>query len=315
MPDQKRVTLPPMAAKIKSQGSIKGKIKTKGSIRGMKRASFFPMGGVGLPTLTRKKSQSNAGQDDDLKMFSNRPSVFDQMKGIFDRDITSLPTAKDLGRLISRVQLVKRLQGQGETVHIPSRMPSTVNLEGSESAEVSGIVNMINILLNYFEEEAVASSLIEKLKNMVEEKSGEQTARLVQEMIMLIGPESRTAAVLKCINQSIVLQGTYEMKNTLTRTVQTKDVRTEDGWQIAITLAEFVQVKHTRKEHCSELAKHEPHNCWDIEWEVRLTFDRDMDDLTAAQLRITNLHLGNDMDSDTAEDIRLLFGNGKLIVG
>eukprot|EP00511_Aplanochytrium_stocchinoi_P000203 CAMPEP_0204823018 /NCGR_PEP_ID=MMETSP1346-20131115/1187_1 /ASSEMBLY_ACC=CAM_ASM_000771 /TAXON_ID=215587 /ORGANISM="Aplanochytrium stocchinoi, Strain GSBS06" /LENGTH=305 /DNA_ID=CAMNT_0051949541 /DNA_START=473 /DNA_END=1390 /DNA_ORIENTATION=- len=305
--------MPPMTVKIRGQGSI----KPKHSLRGTKRVSFFPDAIKRSATRGRRNYEGKPEKKKTSTIVlpeGPRPTVYEQMKSVFDRNIETLSTYKDLGRLISRLSLLLRIPGQGDVVLNPIKSERTAGLSGGE-AEIVAIVSLLSTLLKFFEEKHIAESFVRQLKEVRERYGEVENRHLVKEMVALIGTDSRSARVLKCINQSIVLQGTFEMKSTLTKTVTTKDVREEDGWLIVVTLAEFVQVKHTRKEHCTYATRNEPHNRWDIEWEVRLTFDRNMEDLTAAQLRITNLHLGDAMDEEVAEHVRMTFGNGKLIVG
>ena len=49
---------------------------------------------------------------------------------------------------------------------------------------------------------------------------------------------------MKCLHQDYVLIGTTEFKLNFMKHHMMKDVRTDDGWQIMITLADYIQVVH-----------------------------------------------------------------------
>lgn len=278
-----------------------------------KRMSFFvPFGGI-RPRQSKKDNLSaQKGNTYELDA-GPRPSLYEQMKSIFDRDIAQLPVYKDLHRLINRVSVITRKPGEREVLHKPYETENEALAD--VSSETKSIVNFLSHLIRFFEEEEIAESLVEEITECAQRghEDGDSVG-LLKEMVMIMGHDSRAARILKFINQSVILQGTFELKSTLTKSLVTKDVRGDEGWQICVTLAEFVQIKHVRKEQSVELGA-QKHNHWGFEWEIRLTCDKNMMALTAANLRITDLTLGDEMDEALAENLRTTFGNGKLIVG
>lgn len=68
----------------------------------------------------------------------------------------------------------------------------------------------------------------------------------------------------------------------------TKDIKSEDGWQVLITLADFIQVKHARREQSID-ERGDVKNHWEFDWDVTMTFDNEMSELNDSRLTITKV--------------------------
>ncbi|CAM9287551.1 unnamed protein product [Choristocarpus tenellus] len=111
---------------------------------------------------------------------------------------------------------------------------------------------------------------------------------VVPELVEEMGEESRALKALKMVEQGVVLLSVHYMKRAATEGLLTKDIRSPEGWQIGFDLLDLVQVYHTRREQSVDVLSGES-NHFELEYEVRATFRRDMTELTTASLRIQQL--------------------------
>lgn len=186
----------------------------------------------------------------------------------------------------------------------------------SNASIIQLIVNFVTVLATHMEPDAGRRAEIGKglaaLQASVTDSSDMQL--VVRDLIKMLGVDSTVTKVLKTIHQNVVLQSTVELKQKLTMKYQTKDVRSAKGWRINITLARgYAQVRHTRREQSLD-AHGDTSNHWEFEWELRMTFDRRMQGMTAAQLRVTRLILGETMDEDLAEELKNTLVDGLIVM-
>ncbi|GBG28816.1 Hypothetical Protein FCC1311_050372 [Hondaea fermentalgiana] len=186
----------------------------------------------------------------------------------------------------------------------------------SNASVVRLIVDLIVVLLAYLEpDEDVQAAVIEEVREIqasVTEASDLQL--VVRQIIEAVGVDSKVTKVLKCIHQNVVLQSTVAIKEKLTMQFPTKDVRSSDGWRITITLSKgFAQVRHTRREQSIDSFGN-IENHWEFEWELRMTFDQQMQNMTAAQLRVTRLMLSETMDVGLAARLKATLVDGLIVM-
>ncbi len=130
----------------------------------------------------------------------------------------------------------------------------------------------------------------------------------------VLGVESKTFRVFRTTHQSILVPAMVKMAETVFGPIgQTfKDVNRKDGWQIHIYIGDAVYVTHVRKEQ----SLHSPDNPehFECEWSLRLSFDKNLEDLHAVFVRIENVALHEDMPKESADKImESLRGNGYLL--
>mmetsp|Transcript_22283 Transcript_22283/g.41773 ORF Transcript_22283/g.41773 Transcript_22283/m.41773 type:complete len:398 (+) Transcript_22283:95-1288(+) len=186
---------------------------------------------------------------------------------------------------------------------------------GSNAAIVKLIVDLISVLANEFETPEACAEIetkLQELRGNVAESEDMQP--FVRDIVNMLGEDSRVVRVLKCIHQNVVLHGMAELKTKLMMKYQTKDIRSADGWRILITLSKgYVQVGHTRREQSADMFGN-TENHWEVEWEVRMTFDDRMENMTAAQLRITRLILAETMEEKLAEELKATLVDGLIVM-
>ncbi|CAN0275252.1 unnamed protein product [Discosporangium mesarthrocarpum] len=189
--------------------------------------------------------------------------------------------AKDLPRLVHRVT-VRTSRG---SLHPPP--------PGSEGAQNPvSIWAMISRLVVALVEELEPESL-QDLKQGLTSIASQVTPTtelemVVPELVNMLGEGSPALKALKMVEQGVVLLGVHIMKGAVTDGLLTKDVRSPEGWQIGFDLFDHVQVYHSRREQSVDVWSG-PSNHFELDFEVRATFPRDMSELTTASLRIQRL--------------------------
>eukprot|EP01087_Luapelamoeba_hula_P016121 TRINITY_DN4926_c0_g1_i2.p1 TRINITY_DN4926_c0_g1~~TRINITY_DN4926_c0_g1_i2.p1 ORF type:complete len:499 (+),score=90.22 TRINITY_DN4926_c0_g1_i2:130-1626(+) len=129
-----------------------------------------------------------------------------------------------------------------------------------------------------------------------------------------IGTETRTAMVLKGINQNMIFFGAYELKTKVTKQLMTKDVRSKDGWTIHVLLApNVIVVTHTKREMALTSASTQDAQ-FTFEWQLTSVFHPGMNRLEAVWLRITKLEFTPETSEDHKRTLSQVFCNGQLHV-
>jgi len=129
----------------------------------------------------------------------------------------------------------------------------------------------------------------------------------------VIGTDSKTARVLKAIHQNIILTGVFQLKSKVTMNTMTRDVRTRDGWRINVFMGNnVVVVSHKRREQSLATAPKDE-QYW-FEWELRMTFDRELSSMESSVLKITDLEFDAEIKPHKKVQISRAFSSGNLIV-
>lgn len=249
---------------------------------------------------------------------------------------------KDILRLIRRVSVLQRTPGEEDRLIVPANEELPAAVVNSEKEGVYIVMLLMNTLLTFFEEEQVAEDLMGKMNDLYmswlkstaqqegpeernegeEGNEGEEVQEEQEEIedkftvLDLIdaigGDKTRTALAVRCIHQSVAICGHTHIKYNVCP-FMTKDVRGNSGWQVVITLAEYVQVKHTRRESSIESPR-DSRNHWEMQFDVHMTFDRNMTEITATKLTVTDLFLSETMDEKLADYLEEKYNKGNLVV-
>ena len=129
-----------------------------------------------------------------------------------------------------------------------------------------------------------------------------------------LGLGSHTFAVFRATHQSILFPAVYSLKTNLyTQVGAMKDVRRHDGWQVEIYIGDGrVWITHVRREQSMEPEDSPTH--FEVEWEIRLSFDRAMEECRAVFLRIQNLQFHPQMPRERKQQIvQVLKGAGYIV--
>jgi len=267
--------------------------------------------------------------------------MHENMRDMWNADVSSLPVAKDVPRLVSRVSVYDE---KGDILFLaPGETPPDSMLlgfdgsnrrksklsrwskkkktgvshsEGEDSANRATMRNVINLIYALAEKlepaAAIDTELLESI--LADVDNGSDLQQVMEEILKVIGPDGKVTRALKTIHQNIVLQSTIEIKKKLTMKFPTKDLRTSEGWRIIVTFAKgYIQIRHCRREQSLDTFG-DTKNHWEFEWELRMTFDDKMLTMTAAQLRITRLILSDTIDEDLAEELKNTLVDGLIVM-
>jgi hypothetical protein len=90
-----------------------------------------------------------------------------------------------------------------------------------------------------------------------------------------------------------------------------KDVRTEDGWQIRIWLGDAVYITHVRWEQSFA----GPPDQYLVQWELQLSFDKQMKDLRAVWIRIKDIKFCDNITPALKDKVSNIAQGAGYIVG
>jgi len=234
---------------------------------------------------------------------TTEPEILPAMLAMWkDKTVDELPVAKDLPRLARRIVV---LDENDSLVHESPSAATDEDTSLKRSVELTS--ELILAIVEALEGQTRADELRPKLKEIVDEATETSEAEtLVKRMIEIVGKEesSPTVRALKTVHQDIVGHCTFQLKQHITSRFMTKDVRTPEGWRIAIRIApDHFQVSHTRREQSIDPGGDKT-NHWEFEWELRLLFDSQVTEMRHAQLRVTDLFLSQTIDPQLEEDIK-----------
>jgi len=149
------------------------------------------------------------------------------------------------------------------------------------------------------------------------DKFGSYTADMeiaVRELFeKVVGVDSKTARVFKAIHQNILFVGVFELKDKVAMGTMTKDVRGPEGWRILVSFGQdSCSVTHTKREEALATAP-KSEQFW-FEWQLHMTFDKNVSDLHAASLKVTNLVFGEETRDSYRQELSRLLCAGKLFI-
>lgn len=253
-------------------------------------------------TLTRKEEALAT-----LKKMPAAPDLTVEMnKIIYQSPFSSVE--HDVLRLIRRVTVEKR--NKGNLVHEISLakeendVPDELTEHNDRSCYLLKV--LLSLLVDHFENEETASDYNSALEAVI--NSGDIS---VLNLINAVGGgESMSARVVRCLHQGVVITGVTFIKCSVCP-LATKDMaQNATGWGIKITLDDYIQVRQTRRE-VSALKKD---GLWEIEFDISLTFPRQMTELTSVKLNMTDLDVSQVTDAELKEYLQEAFGNGNLVL-
>lgn len=257
------------------------------------------------PTFVRGRAPSLEEPADDtynLKDFED-VDLLAHTIGVWSKDVAT--PSKDIPRLVNRVTVKK-----GGVVVLSPELQDSVN----RTSTAEQIVALVKVLSEHLESEEDAEAAGAKAEALLTDVSDEaDLSHFTENVLETIGVESKCCKVLKCISQSIISQARIVLQQAVLHNLMTKDVRSQDGWTVEITLADYVQVRHKKRGQSMELTgNHDNH--WEYTWEYALSFDKELREMTDVRLRITNLELSDSMDDNLAKKLTDIMQGGNLMI-
>ena len=175
------------------------------------------------------------------------------------------------------------------------------------------VMALLKLMTKHFEEDVEAKE--EGFDKLLKDCENDPKSFTVEKVVEIIGgDESKEARVLRCLDQAIAISGHLHIKDKVCPFL-TKDVSSADGWKVLVTLEKdgFVQVCHTRREESIDLSPSKT-DFWEIEYQVYMTFDELMEQVTPTKLLVTGFKVGDNINEDLAKYLTQRFNNGKLLV-
>jgi hypothetical protein len=208
--------------------------------------------------------------------------------------------------------------------HNPTRRLSLTSTDIKEEVlpaitSWQAITNVVLCVAEQLEESIIvdmAKKQFADYANKIENSNGADLEGALSDIFSnAIGLKSSTFSVFRAIHQSILFPAIFHLKTKLYNQVGAmKDVRGEDGWRVIIYIAPQgnISVTHTRWEQ--SLHEDNSPDKFHCQWEIRLSFDRDMIDLRAVFLRIMELKFSPSMKNERkAEILNILKGGGYIV--
>jgi len=176
------------------------------------------------------------------------------------------------------------------------------------------VARVIVELASRLEDEETQVKIQKKLGEVLQkEKFGDLEGTVGEIFVDAVGTNSKVARVLKAIHQNIIFIAVYQLKSKVPMTSMTRDVRSREGWRVSVSFTKtVVLVTHKRREQ--SLATSPLDEQYWYEWELRMTFDKDVTEMLSANLKITDLQFDDNISPKKREEIKMALSFGNLIV-
>ena len=261
-------------ANVMAQQSLKaGKEQIKRAVKVVK---------THLPRRNNAQAKDLPKAELDLEKKPPEESLESILRNMWTADCDSSPLYKDLPRLVRRV----KVQGPNAASIFDAQ---SQGLPPGNAPTAQLIILLVKALAQELEDDEQTDRVMKESDDLLASVTEETELQdFTEKVCAAIGKESKTVKILKCIHQNVVLQATWKLKMTVTQEFMTKDVKGAEGWQILITLAEYNQVKHIRREQSIDI-NGDSKNHWEFSWEISQTFDKELTSLTDTRLSVTEV--------------------------
>jgi len=257
----------------------------------------------------------------------------DQLRIMWCKPLENLPVYKDLPRLGGRIVIESYVAKKSKK---PSRRVSTLRL-CSPIEELDERVDKLEVVKD---EQSTADPTVSKTWRQIKkailgvaanvedeerylsiaiglEQFGSYSGELELEMRKLfetvIGVDSKTSKVFKVIHQNTLFVGCLELKTKIPMHTLTKDVRGPEGWKILISFTrDTCTIAHIKREESLATAP-DTEKFW-FEWRLHMTFDKEMTDLQASFLKVTNLGFGEHISESMKAEITKILCAGNMMI-
>jgi len=263
---------------------------------------------VPAPKLERQQSVGKTLEDQLRK-------VWKQASHVIYKDLPRLAKRITIHSFPSGVEVA--LEGQTETKDIKEKEKEK-EVPGDTKSKLAWktIQNVIETVANRLEDDATQARISKGLDDMVSELGPTFDIELTLEEAFkkYIGIDSKTGRIFRATNQSILFPAILHLRQQVygEEVGMTKDVRRPDGWVIKIQLGDANFVTHTRWEQ--SIAEPGSPEFFEVQWEIRLSFDKAMSDVKAVFLRIMDLKFSDSMSKERKETLKnILRGDGYIV--
>jgi len=251
----------------------------------------------------------------------DKTPVFSDLPRLAGRIIIEAPSpslsSKRLSRRVSTLRLTQ-LTDVGQHSDEDTDKLQVVHDGGSSSTDVPAqkIWKQINKAIIGVASNLETEERVNEIKEGLKKYGGAQTEfqlAMADLFHNVIGEDSKTTRVFKVIHQNALFVGCFELKTKITMNTFTKDVRGPEGWRILISFTkETCTVTHYKREE--SLANAPPTEQFWFEWKIHMTFDKEMTDVQACFVKVTNLGFGEHISDAKKAEITKMLCAGNLLV-
>jgi len=224
-----------------------------------------------------------------------------ELRSLWNQPYYQLSVVKDLPRLAKRIELE-------DTTGIFYKAAAQEKNEKSHLQTLVEIVQEVVSRLEAPERVEQIKPILDKIYDENKDNPNADIHYLFKEFFRDVLTENcKTTKLFKVVNQSVIFPATYHLKTTVT-TEMTKDVRSSDGWRINIFFGyDVIAVTHFRKEQGMK-------EDFEFEWELRMSFDKELVDMQASLMRIIDLKFRDGFPAEKRQMLKQVFVHGRLIL-
>jgi hypothetical protein len=222
---------------------------------------------------------------------------------------------KDLPRLARRTVVVSSGEEPRTLLPLPNH-PEPV-LSGQHGAEATrDLCLMFWHVAQLLEPEETIAALRTAIQGFLVEPSRFQPDMVASDLLTLVGKESSSAAVLRLINQAVVLEGMLVLRASDKGGMlqYCRDLREARGWRILVDVSSTaVHIMHERTEVAGNPALGDVSK-FELTWRLTMSLSSDAKQFESADLRVSHLEFTEHTDLRTRLAVGRAFCNGNLII-
>jgi len=254
----------------------------------------------------------------------------ERLRSIWSKQLDKLPVYKDLPRLAGRISIESTKPMSAKRI---SRRVSTLRFSRDGMNEEE---DKLEVVPDQQSTDPTTEKIWRQIKKAIlgvavnvedEERylfisrglqdfgtyAGELELEMKRLFENVLGDDSKTTRVFKVIHQNALFAGCLELKTKVPMQTLTKDVRGPDGWKILISFSkDTICIDHVKREEALATAP-ETEKFW-FEWKMHMTFDKDMNDLQASLLKVSNLGFGDHISEAKKAEITKILCAGNMFI-
>eukprot|EP00753_Platysulcus_tardus_P016560 PLAT5829.1.p2 GENE.PLAT5829.1~~PLAT5829.1.p2 ORF type:complete len:312 (+),score=180.09 PLAT5829.1:29-964(+) len=223
-----------------------------------------------------------------------------------------LTAATDVLLRLRGEEVVDSEAGDGSEAAVPfgAEEGKAVEKRGDETV-AAALLRVLPSIAMHFEDGDAAAVLRSRLEEVAAGGPvGDWELVLTDVLEETVGGSCATVRLLKACTQRLIFPAMFRLKKRLTEKLGwTKDIRDARGWQLHVHLTDedAPRVVHVRRETSIEPDETDR---FELEWQLQLTFNADVSQLTAVFLRVLAVDCAEGMSEERAAAI-----NATLIPG
>jgi len=251
---------------------------------------------------TRSYQQRKKVATNDLSYQQLPGDLLTEVGDKWKRPLHNLPVHVDIPRLARKISIYTAPSPSSkEPVLIGKDDVNASNNDKSSAAHNDNLVmkDLILTLAKHLGETDTQQDNIDSNFLAYFKKTADPSQALADFLASIVGAESQTAKVLKACNQSVLAPGVLKLKFAIGNHYPYKDSR--GSWRIEIVVGpDWVTVEHMKREKSFDDT---PQNYFEFSWALKLTFDKNMENLQETELYIDDATLGDSMNTTIKQKV------------